>query len=169
MEGNPASNPNSQAATAQHAAADSDQRALPSPPSTEGPDSEMREQETKIVDGAPAPPMASTESPRRPLKLVLTLTPGQTAGYLALLALGSDGCDPVMRSVEVADLSAALQEVAALVAAAEARWQFQPRNAAAPKRAGTKQRPGQDEPPESGRPAPDGAPAQSSDQLPLFG
>jgi hypothetical protein len=136
----------------------------------------MREQEAELVDDALETAMEATESSRRSLKLVLTLTPTQTVGYRALLALGADGCDPVLRSVEVADLPAAFQEIAALVAAAEARWQIQPRNPASTKRAGgtaakhagTKQRPGQDHPSEPGGPAPEDAPAQS-DQLPLFG
>jgi hypothetical protein len=136
----------------------------------------MREQETKLVDGAPVPPMGATESPRRPLKLVLTLTPAQTVGYRALLALGADGCDPVLRSAHVADLPAAFQELAALIAVAEARWQIQPRNPASTKRgsgtaakqADTKQQPGQAQQPGPDRPAPDDAPAPS-DQLPLFG
>jgi hypothetical protein len=168
-------NPASRAQTA--SPANPEQRGLPSPASTEASDSGIRNEESDLVDGAPAPPMGPTESPLRTLKLVLTLTPVQTAGYRALLALGTDGCDPVMRSVEVADLSAAFQEMAALIAAAEARWRMQPRNSATIKRAGgkaakhtnTKQRPAEQQPSESGRPASDDAPAQSSDQLPLFG
>lgn len=67
---------------------------------------------------------------------MLTLTPAPTAGSRVLLALGSDGCDPVFRGVEVTDLSGTFQEAAALVATAEARWQIQPRNPVATKRAG---------------------------------
>lgn len=64
---------------------------------------------------------------RRTLKLVVTLQPIDGAGYGALLALGADGCDPLFRSVAVADLPAALDEVPALAAEAETRWQAQPR------------------------------------------
>src|SRR5687767_7205653 len=64
---------------------------------------------------AGAPPSV----PRRVLKLVVTLRPdGGTGplGYRALLALGADGCDPVLRAVEAADVRAAVDQVPALVA-----------------------------------------------------
>lgn len=64
----------------------------------------------------------------RALKLVLTLRPAESAGYHALVAVGSDACDPLLRSVDVVDVPAALQEVASLAAEAEARWQTLPRN-----------------------------------------
>jgi hypothetical protein len=70
----------------------------------------------------------ATLAPRRSLKLVVTLQPVDGAGYRALLALGTVGCDPLLRSAEVGDLAGALDEVAALVADAEHRWQTQPRN-----------------------------------------
>lgn len=76
---------------------------------------------------APADPQPPTGDPRRPLKLVLHLQPICAAGYRALLALGTDGCDPLLRAAEVADLAAALAEIPQLVAEAEARWQAQPR------------------------------------------
>lgn len=85
--------------------------------------------------GAPA---AGTNSLRRTLKLVLTLRPADGPGYQAILALGADGCDPLWRSASVADLPAALDEVPALAAEAEARWQAQPRYpTVAPQRAKT--------------------------------
>lgn len=64
---------------------------------------------------------------RRTLKLVVTLQPADGTGYGALLALGADGCDPLFRSLSVADLPAALDAVPALAAEAETRWQAQPR------------------------------------------
>lgn len=70
---------------------------------------------------------------RRALKLVLHLQPIGAAGYRAFLALGADGCDPLLRFTEVADLAAALDEVPGLVAEAEARWQAQPRYPASTK------------------------------------
>jgi hypothetical protein len=39
-----------------------------------------------------------------------------------VLTLGADGCDPLLRAVDAADLPAALEEVPALLADAEARW-----------------------------------------------
>lgn len=70
-------------------------------------------------------------APRRSLKLVVTLRPVEGAGYRALLALGADGCDPLLRSAEAGDLQGALDEVPALVVEAEGRWQTHPRNPAA--------------------------------------
>jgi hypothetical protein len=48
-----------------------------------------------------------------------------------VLALGSEGCDPLLRVVEPGGMQAALQAVPALLAEAEARWQHQPRHPAA--------------------------------------
>jgi hypothetical protein len=59
--------------------------------------------------------------------LVVNLRPGNAMGYRALLALGSDGCDPLLRAANVDDLAGALEEVPGLLAEAEARWQLQPR------------------------------------------
>jgi hypothetical protein len=82
----------------------------------------------RTADGAAAGAPASCEGPRRALKLVVSLRPGGGTGYRALLALGADGCDPVLRAVEVADLQTALNEVPGLAAEAEARWREGPRN-----------------------------------------
>jgi hypothetical protein len=71
---------------------------------------------------------AATDAPRRTLKLVLTLQPDEAPGYLALLALGADGCDPIFRSINVPTLDAALDSVVTLAAEAEARWLHRPRN-----------------------------------------
>jgi hypothetical protein len=76
------------------------------------------ETDEPTVGGAP---------PRRALKLVVSLRPGNAMGYRALIALGCDGCDPLLRAADVADLVAALDEVPGLLAEAEGRWQLQPR------------------------------------------
>lgn len=70
----------------------------------------------------------AAEPPSRTLKLVLTLRPDEGAGYRALLALGTEGCDPLFRSCAVPDLPAAFDQAVALATEAEAHWQHQPRN-----------------------------------------
>ena len=67
-------------------------------------------------------------APRRSLKLVVTLTPAEAGQYRATLALGADGCDPVLRSVTVSALSEALDQVPNLVEEAQAHWRLHPRN-----------------------------------------
>jgi hypothetical protein len=134
-----------------------------------------------------AEPAAGGAPPRRALKLVVRLRPANAIGYRALIALGSDGCDPVLRAADVADLAGALEEVPGLLAEAAGRWQLQPRypttaeaNArpAAPSRApaSPRQRPrrGAAATPDEQGPAPTSAqpPATTSaqaDQLALFG
>ena len=93
--------------------------------------------------GTPAP--TPSEPPARALKVVLTLAPhrpdgnhdqprneasaGVAAGplYDAMLAVGADGCDPQFRSLAGTALAGALDEVPALIADAETRWQSRPR------------------------------------------
>lgn len=81
----------------------------------------------------PAPTTAVLATPssdgviQRALKLVLTLRPGEGVVYHALIALGADGCDPLLRCTDVTDLPAALDQAAALAAEADAHWQRQPR------------------------------------------
>lgn len=65
--------------------------------------------------------------PRRTLKLVVTLQPSDAHGYHAMLAVGADGCDPLLRCVEGESLEAILNAAPDLVAEAEARWRVQPR------------------------------------------
>jgi hypothetical protein len=82
------------------------------------------------------PTVAGEGTPRRTVKLVLTLQPANSQGYRALLAMGADGCDPVLRAADVADFTAALDEMSRFIVEAEARWQVQPRypaTASAPK------------------------------------
>lgn len=59
---------------------------------------------------------------RRPLKLVLTLRPLDDGGYRALIALGADGCDPLLHAAPAPDPAGALALVPPLLAEAEARW-----------------------------------------------
>jgi hypothetical protein len=81
-----------------------------------------------------------------------------------------------LRSVEVTDLPAALEEIASLVVAAEAHWHTQPRNPASAKKAGgtpvrrtsTKQHTAEDQPREPENQTPDAEPVPAG-QLPLFG
>lgn len=75
---------------------------------------------------------AATETPRRSLKLVVTLTPTEGELYRATLALGADNCDPVLRSTTVAALPDALNQVPSLLQDAESHWQTHPRNPTAP-------------------------------------
>jgi hypothetical protein len=112
---------------------------------------------------------------RRSLKLVLSLTPRDSGGYGTLMAVGGDDCDPLLRSVIVEDVAAALAELASLVAEAQARWQIQPRNPAVPKKSGgasgrrpsTLQLPS-DQSQVPGRESPDPEPVPAG-QLTLFG
>jgi hypothetical protein len=72
----------------------------------------------------------------RTLKLVLTLTPTGSGGHQALLAVGADGCDPLLRSIEIEHTAEALAEMVSLIEVAEAHWQVQPRNPAVSKKTG---------------------------------
>jgi len=98
------------------------------PASTDEPDDVPESQGQR---GEPAEDVTTNQpraaASRRALKLVLHFQPIGAAGYRVFLALGADGCDPLLRFTEVADLAAALDEVPGLVAEAEARWQAQPR------------------------------------------
>lgn len=90
------------------------------------------------------PALALPGAGHRSLKLVITLRPAlsgdapaeaaiETGGgpegpiYHAVLAVGADGCDPLIRPAGAVGLAAVLAEVPALVADAEARWQTDPR------------------------------------------
>lgn len=99
------------------AGTDADGRRLPARWDAPGPTPAAAEPATPTTDSGP----------KRALKLVLTLRPGEGSSYHALIALGADGCDPLLRTIIVADLPAALDAAAALAAEADARWQLQPR------------------------------------------
>ena len=72
----------------------------------------------------------AAEAPRRALKLVVTLSPAEHGHYRAVLALGSEGCDPFLRTATVTALPDALDQVPTLLEDAEAHWRLQPRNRA---------------------------------------
>ncbi len=79
------------------------------------------------ADRSPASP--GTGPTLRPgLKLVVSLRPNGNGRYRAFVGLGAEGCDPVLRSVEVAELSGLLGMLPCLVEDAESRWQTSPRN-----------------------------------------
>ena len=80
--------------------------------------------ETPAAPDEAAPPSTPT---RRGLKLVATLQPAEGSTYRAILALGADGCDPLLRCLEAETLPAILAAVPALLTEAEARWAVQPR------------------------------------------
>lgn len=90
-----------------------------------------------VADLQPAPtpsPGAAAESEehieplRRPLKLVVTLTPAEGGQYRAALTLGAEDCDPLLRSTTVSALADALEQVPGLLDEAEAHWRLHPRN-----------------------------------------
>src|SRR5436305_14715829 len=68
---------------------------------------------------APDTPTPDAAPTRRGIKLVVTLRPDDGGAYHAVLALGADGCDPLLRAADVDDLAAALDEVPALLAEAQ--------------------------------------------------
>jgi hypothetical protein len=82
--------------------------------------------QAEAADGSPVQPPVAEAAPR-PLKLVVTVSRDGDGGRRAVLALGSDGCDPLLRVIEAGELEDALQVVPELLAEAEARWQLQPR------------------------------------------
>ena len=88
-------------------------------------DAEMAEQ----PDVAESTVAGSSENmpPQRALKIVVTLQPSGAGGYHAVLAVGADDCDPLLRTVEGDSLEAILTGMPNLVAEAQARWQVQPR------------------------------------------
>ncbi|MCC6176183.1 MAG: hypothetical protein IT305_12830 [Chloroflexi bacterium] len=156
-----------------------------------------------VLPGAETPPSEltstpkvadATEAPRRTLKLVMTLALSDHGQYRASLALGSDDCDPILRTATVMGLPDALEQVPALLDEAEARWRLQPRNRAtstvSPRRSTADRRPPATPPPRSSVPldqerpseqaAPDVAPSAATEavetpkrpgagQLTLFG
>ena len=91
------------------------------------------------------------EAPRRALKLVVTLSPAEHGHYRAVLALGSEGCDPFLRTATVTALPDALDQVPTLLEDAEAHWRLQPRNRAVspmpPRRPPAERRPRTQAPP----------------------
>jgi hypothetical protein len=129
MDADPMEQPTADSAPAEPPDTDAGVPAPPQPPTA------------TVAGAAPthetAEPAAGGTPPRRALKLVVSLRPGNARGYRALIALGTDGCDPLLHAADVADLVGALEEVPGLLAQAEGRWQLQPRYpAAAPTKTG---------------------------------
>ncbi|MHB1413977.1 MAG: hypothetical protein ACYC1C_01900 [Chloroflexota bacterium] len=91
------------------------------------------------AEGSPARP-GSSVTLRPGLKLVVSLRPNGEGRYRAFVGLGAEGCDPVLRSVEVAELAGLLGMLPCLVEDAESRWQTSPRN---PRQAGPARGPGE--------------------------
>jgi hypothetical protein len=118
---------------------------------------------TSLDPTAPDTPTPDAASARRGMKLVVTLRQDDGGAYRAVLALGADGCDPLLRAADVDDLPAALDEVPALLAEAQARWAEQPRNPAArparPSRAAANRAPAAAPAPAAVTPAATAAPA----------
>jgi hypothetical protein len=120
------------------------------PPPTSG--DSLQGTEILPTESTPTPTTASAaEEPRRGLKLVVTLTPAEHGQYRASLALGSEGCDPILRTATVRALTDALQQVPTLLEDAEAHWRLQPRNRAVspmpPRRPPAERRPRTQAPP----------------------
>jgi len=120
----------------------------------------------------------------RSLKLVLTLTPAPAAPaagsgvvpegaesgvpaeertYHALVSIGSDGCDPILRSIGESVLSAILDDIPGLVTEAGQQWTSRPRfprasapakSAPAPRTPERRQKPAGNAPSDAGAPAP---------------
>jgi hypothetical protein len=134
---------------------------------------------------SPSPPDAGGPT-SRVIKLIALLRPSG-GGYRAQLSAGADNCDPELRVVEAPDLQGALAALPEVLAAAEARWEAQPRYPSAPRPAATTPRPRAPTPqrnavPQSDRstappptaqppvPTAPAPPAQpTADQLSLFG
>ncbi len=76
---------------------------------------------------SPAQGATTTNAVRRTLKLGLTLQPREAAGYRVLVALGANGCDPVLHCLEAEDLPASVGALPALLEQAERRCQTHPR------------------------------------------
>ncbi|MFN8472136.1 MAG: hypothetical protein U0822_08110 [Anaerolineae bacterium] len=67
------------------------------------------------------------DRPGRTLKVVLTLQPRDDAHYRTLIALGADGCDPILHTLDPQDLPNILAAIPDLLARAEAHWAVHPR------------------------------------------
>ncbi len=87
----------------------------------------MEEPQTEQADVATPPAPPAEAQARRTLRLAVTLHPTDD-GYHALLAVGADDCDPVLRHVDVDGWPALVEALHALADDAEARWRTQPRN-----------------------------------------
>jgi hypothetical protein len=87
--------------------------------------------ENPLAESTPSRTVDGTaDASRRKHKLVVMLTPADHGQYRAALALGSEGCDPFLRTATVTALPDALDQVPTMLEEAEARWRLQPRNRA---------------------------------------
>ena len=141
---------------------------------------------TEQSDTGSLSPSDNVAATVRAVKLVALLQP-EGAGYRAQLAAGAENCDPELRLIEVPDLQSALDALPAVLAAAEARWQAQPRYPSAPRSPATAPRPRAPGPPRTAAPqnnrtgaptptvqppvpaAPTPSGPPNADQLSLFG
>jgi hypothetical protein len=76
---------------------------------------------------APATPDSNVPEPRDHTVKLVALLRRTEDGYRVQLAAGADGCDPVLRLIDVPDVSSALAALGALVAEGEVRWRAEPR------------------------------------------
>ncbi len=88
--------------------------------------------QAEATDTSEVPSNGAETVTHRALKLVVLLRPDGTS-FRAHLAVGSDGCDPELRVIDVPDLPTALQALTDLTAAAETRWHAQQRYPPAPR------------------------------------
>ena len=141
---------------------------------------------TELPDSGSPTPSDTVAATVRAVKLVALLQP-EGAGYRAQLAAGAENCDPELRLIEVPDLQSALDALPAVLAAAEARWQAQPRYPTVPRSAATAPRVRAPGPPRTAAPqtnrtgaptptvrppvpaAPTPSDPPNADQLSLFG
>ena len=115
-----------------------------------------------------------TPQPRRTLKLVLTLLPRDDGHYRALIALGADGFDPVLHTLDAYDLPAILAAIPDLVTRAEAHWAVHPRypTVSTPPKATAKSatptKPARVQPEKPSTPADDGHPFPAAPPAPML-
>ena len=87
----------------------------------------MEQPQHEQADVETPPALPAEAQARRALRLAVTLNPTDD-GYHALLAVGADDCDPVLRHAEVDGWPALAEALHALADDAEAQWRTQPRN-----------------------------------------
>jgi hypothetical protein len=78
------------------------------------------------ADARGCAPVRPAQSLARKVKIVLRLEPVETQ-LRALVAIGSDDCDPELRMLDAGDLVSVLELIPALLSAAETRWASQAR------------------------------------------
>ena len=112
----------------------------------------MDEPQTEQADVATPPALPAEAQAPRTLRLAVTLHPTDD-GYHALLAVGADDCDPVLRHVDVDDWPALAEALRVLADDAVTQWRTQPRNPTltlAPKPSSRSERQPAHRPPEDG-------------------